>query len=118
MTYIHFPTLLLHLALTILGAVTINDYHDGFLLVAIVLLLLHAVWYARSKHNMLPAHIFGCIAQFFLYHLDVIDVHSGAFGLGGGEFALFFYEIAMALSCILEAIIALIKWARETPKQS
>lgn len=109
MTYIHFPTLLLHIALTIFGAVTINQYHDAFLLVAVLVLLAHAIWYARSKHNMFPAHIFGCITQFFLYHLDVIDVHSGAFGLGGGEFALFFYEIAMFLSCIIELIIWLTK---------
>lgn len=109
MTYIHFPTLLLHAALTILGAMTINQYHDGFLLVAIVLLIAHAIWHARSKHNMFPAHLFGCIAQFLLYHLDVIDVHSGAFGLGGGEFALLFYEFAMFLSCIIELIIWLTK---------
>lgn len=109
MTYIHFPTLLMHTALLIFGAVTINDYHDGFLLIAVVVLIAHTVWAARSKHKLFPAHLFGCAVQFALYHLDVIDVHSGAFGLGGGALALFFYEIAMLLSCITELIIWLTK---------
>lgn len=118
MKYVHLPTLLYHAVLTIFGALTINQYHDAFLPIAGFALLIHAAWYAESKHNMLPAHIIGCAAQFALYQLGIIHVHSGAFGLGGGEFALFFYEIAMAVSCILEAIICLVKWARNGSKQS
>lgn len=112
MTYIHFPTLLLHIGLTVFGAITINHYHDAFLLIAVLILIMHAVWASRSRHKMWPAHLFGCAIQFALYHLDVIDVHSGAFGLGGGEFALFFYEIAMLLSCIIELMIGLVKTKR------
>lgn len=116
MKYIHFPTLLYHAALMIFGALTINQYHDAFLPIAGLALLIHAAWCAESKHNLFPSHLLGCIAQFALYHLGIINVHSGAFGLGGGEFALFFYEIAMAASCILEAIICLVKWARKSSK--
>lgn len=114
MTYIHFPTLLMHIAMAVFGTLTINHYHDAFLLVAVLVLLIHAIWYARSKHSMFPAHVFGCITQYFLYRLDIIDVHSGAFGLGGGEFALFFFEIAMAVSCIIELVIWLIKLPRKS----
>ena len=113
MKTIHLPTLLFHAALAIFGALTINDYPGTFLPIAALALLFHAAWYAESKHNMLPAHLFGCAAQFALYQLGVITVHNGAFGLGGGEFALFFYEIAMAISCIIELIIWLVKLARK-----
>lgn len=109
MKYIHVPTLLFHAALTVFGVLTINDYPGTFLPIAVFALLIHAAWYAESKHNMLPAHLLGCVAQFALYQLGIIHVHSGAFGLGGGGFALFFYEIAMFLSCIVELIIWLVK---------
>ena len=113
MKYTHLPTLLFHAALTLFGALTINQYHDAFLPIAALALLAHAIWYARSKHNMLPAHLLGCAAQFALYQLGVITVHNGAFGLGGGEFALFFYEIAMAISCIIELVIWLVKLSKK-----
>lgn len=107
MKYIHLPTLLFHAALNLFGVLTINHYPGTFLPIAIVLLIAHAVWYACSKHNMLPAHLLGCTAQFALYQFGIIDVNSGAFGLGGGEFALFFYEIALTISCAAELVIAL-----------
>lgn len=109
MKHIHFPTLLLHAALTVFGTLTINHYHGAFLLIASAVLIAHIIWAARSKHDMFPSHLIGCAAQFFIYHLDIIAVHSGVFGLGGGEFALFFYQIVMFLSCIIELIIRLVK---------
>ena len=109
MKHLHFPTLLMHLILPALAAVTINHYHDGFLLCALIVLTAHALWSARSARNLLPAHLLGTVLQLALFSLDVIEVHSGAFGLGGGEFALFFYQIALALSCIFETVIWLIR---------
>ena len=109
MKSVHIPTLIFHAALTVFGALTLNHYHDAFLSIAALALLVHAVWCARSKQNMLPAHLIGCAAQFVIYQFGIINVHSGAFGLGGGEFALFFYEIAMAISCVIELVIWLVK---------
>ena len=112
MKLVHIPTLLMHLALAALAAVTINDYHDGFLLCALIVLTAHAIWSARTERNLLPSHLLGTALQLALFALGLIEVHSGAFGLGGGEFALFFYQIALAVSCVIELPIGLYKWTR------
>ena len=109
MKYIHFPTLLLHGGLLVFAHAAINHYHDAFLLVSIAALILHAVWSARSKKQMAISHALGCAAQFAVFQFGLIDVNSGAFGLGGGEFALFFYEIALIASLFAAVIIGLFK---------
>lgn len=109
MKYIHFPTLLMHLALLILAAVTINHYHDAFLLISGVILIAHMVWAIRSKKQMAVSYVIGCAVQFAVFYFGLIDVHSGAFGLGGGEFALLFYLLALAVLLVIECIIGLFK---------
>jgi len=112
MKHLHFPTLLMHLILPALAAVTINHYHDGFLLFALIVLTVHAICCARTERNLLPSHLLGTALQLALFALGAIEVHSGAFGLGGGEFALFFYQIGLTVSCVIELFIGLIKWTR------
>ena len=105
MKYIHFPTLALHALNMILAFTLINDYSDAFLFSAIPLLFVHVIWCCISQKPLTHTHLLGCVLQVLLF--SVFDVHSGAFGLGGGEFALLFYMIALAGSAIAEIAIAL-----------
>lgn len=113
MQYIHFPTLLFHGGLVLLAQLTINHYHDAFLSIGVLLLVVHAVWAIRSKKWLMPSHLLGCAAQFAVFATGLIEVHSGAFGLGGGEFALFFYQCALGISAFVELLIGLLKRCKE-----
>lgn len=109
MKCIHFPTLIFHGAMLLFAALTINGYPGTFLPVAAVALILHAIWCARSRQPMAWTHIPGCAVQFFIFLTGLIDVNSGAFGLGGGEFALFFHYINLTVSCCVELVIGLFR---------
>ncbi len=110
MKYIHYPTLLFHGVLLLLAQMTIHDAPGFFLLASVVLLIFHAAGAAESKRVMAVSHTIGCAVQAAVFYFGIIDVNSGAFGLGGGEFALFFYGIALAVSFVIEWIIGALKW--------
>lgn len=109
MKYIHFPTLFLHAGLLLFAQFTINDYPGTFLPVGVLLLVVHAVWAIRSKQLLMPSHLLGCATQFVVFAAGLIEVHSGAFGLGGGEYALLFYQFALVISVVVELLIGLFK---------
>lgn len=112
--YIHIPTLLFHGLLVLNAAVAINDYSDYFLVSSLIVLVLYCifiVWQIRkntSPTRICYSYTMGALLQYILFSREVIQVHSGAFGLGGGEFALLIYGIAMVISCITVLLIALI----------
>lgn len=108
MKHIHFPTLIFHGAMLLFSALTINDYPDAFLPAAMALIL-HAIWCARSGRPVAWTHLACCAAQYLVFLTGLIGVNSGAFGLGGGEFALLFHYVNLAASCAAELIIALVK---------
>lgn len=107
MKYIHFPTLALHALNMILAFALIHDYSDAFLFCSIAVLFVHVIWCCISPKPLTHTHLLGCVLQVLFF--SVFDVHSGAFGLGGGEFALLFYMIALAGSAIIEIAIGLYK---------
>ena len=107
MKYIHFPTLPLHGLNMILAFALIHEYSDAFLFCAIAVLFVHVSWCCISPKPLTHTHLLGCVLQVLFF--SVFDVHSGAFGLGGGEFALLFYMIALAGSAIIEIAIGLYK---------
>lgn len=96
MKYIHFPTLLLHGGLLILARLLLNDYPDGFLVIAGISLASHVVWACISRRSPGLSHLLGCCVQYLVFRFGVIAVSGGAFGLGGGGFALLFYQFALA----------------------
>lgn len=113
MKYIHFPTLALHGLLLILARLLLNDSHDGFLVAAGLLLAGHVIWSCCSRRSLLPSHLIGCAVQAAFFGLGIIEVSRGPFGLGGGEFGLFFYLIALGISAVLEAFIGIIRYYRK-----
>lgn len=112
--WFHIPTFAVHGLLLLSAACTINHYHDFFLISSAILLMGYLIYCARTvwKRNnplaILVSYGLGVLVQFFAFHTGLINVHSGAFGLGGGEFALFFYEIALGISCVIVLLISLI----------
>lgn len=109
MKHIHFPTLVLHAGLMLLAGLTMNDYADAFLVLGGIALICHIFWCGISRQLLFPAHLLGSVLQFTAHGCGLISVDSGAFGLGGGGFAQFFYLIALGLSLGIEAVITLIR---------
>ena len=112
MKHIHFPTLALHGVLLVLAQGLLTHYPDAFLLPAIGALVLHLLWCCRSKRPLALSHLLGCAVQGAAFALGIIEVGSRAFGLGGGEFARFFYLLALASSAIIELVVGLFKYFR------
>ena len=112
MKFIHFPTLILHGLLLMLAGLLLNDYTDGFLVIAGLALACHMVWDCISRRSLSLSHLLGCVVQYFVFRFRVITVSIGAFGLGGGELGLFFYQIALGATFLMEALIDLIKYRR------
>lgn len=112
MKRIHIPTVIFHGILLLLAKLLLDDYQDGFLLAAGILLAGHliAAWVCPGSFGF--THLLGCGVQFLAFRLDLIGPFSG---LGSG-LSLFFYQIALAASAVLEVLIALIK-LRRSPKQ-
>lgn len=112
MKHIHIPTLGMHLGLLLLAAYSINDYPDFFLMVSAAVLITHLVWAVKSKRPMVLSHVIGCGVQLAVFYFGWIDVNSGAFGLGGGEFALLFYGLFLTVSFAVETIHGLLKYTQ------
>ena len=113
MKHIHLPTLLMHLALLLLARLTINDYHDFFLGIAILVLTAHLIWAFRSKQDFHTAHTLGVILHLLVEYFGWMKISSGSFGLGGGEFAWFFYGLALAVSFAVLSILRVVRMLRK-----
>lgn len=110
MKHIHFPTIALHFFNLILALLTIHDYPGTFLVIGTAVLLAHVVWCLISPRNLSLTHLLGCGIQVIFF--TFFDVRSGAFGLGGGEFARLFYLFALAGSAVIEIGIGFYKHFR------
>lgn len=109
MKHIHIPTLIMHIILIVFAAITLNDYPDLFLWVSIIVMLAHLALAIECKRSFLPAHALGLGLHFLVQSLGIIRGDSGAFGLGGGGFALFFFDIALVISFAAIALLQLIR---------
>ena len=114
MKRIHFPTLAMHILLLLLARLTISDYPGFFLGCAIVVLILHVGLAIESKHSFLTAHLLGMGLYLLAPTIGLVNPDSGAFGLGGGGFAWFFYGIALAVSFVIICIIDIVRMIRKT----
>lgn len=109
--YIHIPTLLLHGLLLLNAAFAINEYSDYFLVSSLIALAIYCIYILRqirkevSPISICGSFILGALVQFIVFRCGIINVHSGAFGLGGGEFALLIYGFAMVISCVVVFLI-------------
>ena len=110
MKFIHIPTLIFHGLLLILARLMMNDYADAFLIIAAIALAAHLVWCCCGKGNIAPSHLLGCCIQALVFRLGIITADSGFMGLGGGEFAFFFYNIALLLSAPLELAVGFFRF--------
>ena len=106
----HFPTLAMHLLLLLLARYTINDYPDFFLGTSILVLIFHIVWAIESRRNFLIAHCMGIFLYRLSEMLGFVQIGSGFFGMGG-DFAWFFYGVALAISFVIHSIIRILRRA-------
>ena len=107
----HFPTLFMHLALLVLARFTISDYPDFFLGTAVLVLIFHAAWAIKSSRNFLIAHCMGICLFRLSQMLGLIQINTDFWGMGG-EFAWFFYGIALAVSFAVLSILYLPRWIK------
>ncbi|MBQ4550969.1 MAG: hypothetical protein IJA49_07730 [Oscillospiraceae bacterium] len=107
----HCPTLIMHILLILFAALALNDYPDLFLGVSLFVLLVHIAWVIERKSRCLTAHSLGIVLHILVQHLELVRVDNGAFGLGGG-FALFFFNIALAVSFAVISLIGIIRFCR------
>lgn len=114
MKRIHLPTLVMHIALLLLARLTINDYHDFFLVVAVLILTAHLIWAFKSKQDFHTAHTLGILLHLLVEAFGWMKISSGSFGLGGGGFAWFFYGIALAVSFAILSILRIVRMIRKT----
>ena len=110
MKHIHFPTLAMHTLLLLLARLTINDYPDFFLGFSVIMLTTHIIWAFKSRRDFHTAHTLGILLHLLVEAFGWMKISSGSFGLGGGEFAWFFYGIALAVSFAVHSIIRMIRW--------
>ena len=108
----HFPTLIMHILLIGLAALTIHDYPDFFLCVSILVLLAHIAWVIEIKGHYFAAHGLGILLHALAQYLGIVSGDNGSFGLGGGGFALFFFNIALAVSSAVICLIGIIRFYR------
>ena len=111
MKHIHLPTLFMHIALLVLAWFTLSDYPDFFLGTAVLVLFFHAAWAIKTSRNFLIAHCMGIFLYRLSQMLGLIQIGSGFYGMGG-EFAWFFYGIALAVSFVVLSILYLMRWIR------
>lgn len=108
----HFPTLIMHILLILFAVLMLNDYPGLFLGVSLLVLIAHIAWVIEHKSHCFTAHGLGIILHILAQHLEIIRADNGAFGLGGGGFALFFFNIALAVSFAVISIIGIIRFYR------
>ena len=112
MKHILLPTLIMHVLLIAFALLTMNEYPALFLGGSVLALLLHIAWVIEIKGAYFPAHSLGLLLHILVQVLGIIRGDSGAFGLGGGGFALFFFDIALGASYVSVSIISLVRWYR------
>lgn len=108
----HYPTLIMHILLILFAVLALNDYPGLFLGVSLFVLLVHIAWVIERKSRCLTAHSLGIVLHILVQHLELVRVGNGAFGLGGGGFALFFFDIALAVSFAVISLIGIIRFCR------
>ena len=113
MKQLHFPTLIMHILLIIFAASALNDYPDLFLCISIPVLLFHLIWAFRSKQDFHTAHCIGMILHILAAALGIVKGDSGAFGLDGGGFALFFFNIALGISFAAISLIRIVRYIKQ-----
>lgn len=109
----HFPTLILHILLIVFAALAINDYPDLFLGVSLLVLIVHIAWVIEIKGQYFTAHSLGIVLHVLAQHLGIVRGDAGGFGLGGGGFALFFFDAALAVSFAVISIIGIVRFYRK-----
>ena len=109
----HYPTLIMHILLMLFAVLTLNDLPDLFLGVSLLVLLMHIAWVIENKGNYFTAHGLGIVLHVLAQHLEIIRDDNGAFGLGGGGFALFFFNIALTVSFVVICLIGIVRSCRE-----
>ena len=112
MRHIHIPTLVMHLLLLLLAMLTIRNYPDLFLGIAVVVLLIHIAYALKVKKNYLVAHCIGIVLHFLAQYLGIVRDVPDPFGLSGGGFALLLFNTALAVSFTVIALIQLIRFMR------
>lgn len=110
---LHFPTLIMHILLIVFAASALNDYPDLFLCISIPVLLLHLIWGFRSKQDFHTAHCIGMILHILAAGLGIVKGDSGSFGLGGGGFALFIFNIALGISFAAISLIRIVRYIKQ-----
>ena len=113
MKHIHIPTLAMHALLLLLAQLTINDYHDFFLGFSVLVLAAHLIWAFNSRRDFHTAHTIGVILHLLVEYFGWVKISSGAFGLGGGGFAWFFYGIALAISFAILSILRIVRMIKK-----
>ena len=109
----HYPTLILHILLMVFAVLALNNYPGFFLGVSAFVLLAHAAWVIEVKGRYVTAHGLGIVLHALAQHLGIIRGDSGAFGLGGGGFALFFFNIALVVSFTIVCLTGIIRFYRD-----
>lgn len=108
----HYPTLIMHILLILFAVLALNDYPDLFLGVSLLVLIAHIAWVIEINGHYFTAHGLGIALHTLVQHLGIIRGDQGGFGLGGGGFALFFFDIALAVSFAVICIIGIIRFCR------
>lgn len=108
----HYPTLIMHILLILFAVLMLNDYPGLYLGVSLLVLIAHIAWVIEHKSRCLTAHSLGIVLHILAQHLQIVRADNGAFGLGGGGFALFFFNIALAVSLAVICIIGIIRFCR------
>ena len=108
----HYPTLIMHILLILFAVLMLNDYPGLFLGVSVFVLLVHIAWVVERKSRCITTHGLGIVLHILAQHLQIVRADSGAFGLGGGGFALFFFNIALLVSFAVICIIGIIRFYR------
>ena len=112
MKHFHCPTLIMHIILIVFAVLTLNNYPDFFLGVSLFVLLVHIAWVIEVKGNYFTAHGLGILLHFLAQRLEIFRSDSGAFGLGGGDFALFFFHIGLAVSFAVICIVGIFRFCQ------
>ena len=108
----HYPTLIMHILLILFAVLALNDYPDLFLGVSLLVLIAHIAWVIEINGHYFTAHGLGIALHTLVQHLGIIRGDQGGFGLGGRDFALFFFDIALAVSFAVICIIGIIRFCR------
>ena len=77
-----------------------------------MVLIVHIAWVIEIKGQYFTAHSLGIVLHVLALHLGIVRGDAGGFGLGGGGFALFFFDVALAVSFAVICIIGIIRFYR------